>query len=352
MSLHKLIFSIVFVGLFSLMCTSHTSAQSTFSVQPAISGNWFNPSESGHGLIIEILPDNRVGICWFAFDLDGNHAWICGSGSHSGNTITMDAFTVEGGAFPPLFDPDNVSVSPWGTFTLTFSDCNHALFEWTTDRDGFESGNTDLQRLTLLAGLVCTEETSVISATRSESGITQDGIISANEWSGAGEAVLEIRPDWLVPVLFKHDGTQLYIAFTGISGPLDENRVNAAQIDTVFPELFFHVDPDNATELLDDQSHWYHMSFQDCYDQGRIRSVRLCAFELGGWKANNWPLASSVDAMEVSISLEMLGVAPGDTVRVMATMTSSLVGAFVYHNWPSEANERMPDSWPLMTIEP
>jgi plastocyanin len=44
---------------------------STFAIGPGITGAWYDPQQSGHGLFLEVLPDNRLLAWWFAFSPDG-----------------------------------------------------------------------------------------------------------------------------------------------------------------------------------------------------------------------------------------------------------------------------------------
>jgi len=127
-----------------------------FQINPAMSASFFNPAEGGHGIMIHLLDANTAWMCWFAFDNAGNPAWICGIGTVAGDTITFeDAFTVEGGAFPPNFDPAQIVEVPWGTITVVFTGCNEGSMSWTTSAPGFQSGSMPLVRLTTLWGNSC-----------------------------------------------------------------------------------------------------------------------------------------------------------------------------------------------------
>ena len=129
-----------------------------FVVNPAMSASFYNPEESGHGIMIHLLNATTAWMCWFAFDLDGNPAWICALGVIDGDTITFeDAFTVDGGAFPPNFDPEQIVEEPWGSIVVVFTGCNSGTLSWTTNRMGFQSGEMPIVRLTDLWGVPCQE---------------------------------------------------------------------------------------------------------------------------------------------------------------------------------------------------
>jgi hypothetical protein len=125
-------------------------------VNPSMSASWFNPDESGHGIMIHLLDSDTAWMCWFTFTLTGEPVWICAIGQIMGDTIVFeDAFTVEGGAFPPNFDPEQIVEIPWGTITVVFTGCDSGVMTWTTSVPGFTSGSMPLVRLTTLWGVSC-----------------------------------------------------------------------------------------------------------------------------------------------------------------------------------------------------
>lgn len=127
-----------------------------FMVNPSMSASWFNPAESGHGIMIHLLDANTAWMCWFTFTLNGEPAWICALGTVEGDTLVFeDAFTIEGGAFPPNYDPELIEEVPWGTITVKFTDCDNGTMTWVTNIPGFTSGTMPLIRLTPLWGATC-----------------------------------------------------------------------------------------------------------------------------------------------------------------------------------------------------
>ena len=135
---------------------SSAAASASGSIGPGFTGSWFDPAQSGHGLMLEVLPDNRLLAMWFAFNPGGNQqAWFGGVGTYSGNTATIaDVALPTGGHWIPNFDPNAIVRNPWGTLTFTFSDCNHGKVDFNSVR-GYGSGSMNLTRLTLPAGLTC-----------------------------------------------------------------------------------------------------------------------------------------------------------------------------------------------------
>ena len=122
----------------------------------SMSASWFNPDESGHGIMIHLNSSSTAWMCWFTFDNDGNPAWICSLGEFLNNTITFEnAITVEGGAFPPNFDPNLIVEVPWGSIVVEFTSCDTGTMTWVTEAPGFQSGEMPIIRLTNLWGATC-----------------------------------------------------------------------------------------------------------------------------------------------------------------------------------------------------
>jgi hypothetical protein len=131
------------------------------SITSGFSGAWYNPNQSGHGLIVEVLTQNRLVAYWFAFDSDGNQAWFGGDGTITGDQGVVYAYRGQGGQWIPDFDPAHYSRHAWGPLTFTFTDCNHGRVYYSYDNDS-EPGPLywgvsylDLTRLTQPAGLNC-----------------------------------------------------------------------------------------------------------------------------------------------------------------------------------------------------
>jgi hypothetical protein len=143
------------------MLLSSTSASLVVMPGMAISagftGNWFDPSESGHGFSIEVLPGNRVAAEWYVFAPNGGQAWIVATGPITGNTAVLQGYypVGSGGLFPPNFNPSQLQDQPWGTITFTFTDCNSGQVSWQPTVAGYTSGSIPITRLTMPAKLSC-----------------------------------------------------------------------------------------------------------------------------------------------------------------------------------------------------
>jgi hypothetical protein len=136
---------------------------STISIQPALTGSWYDKYLSGQGLNIEVIANNQVVVFFYTFDPEGNNVWVVGVGTQENvdqdsGFATIPMYTTMGGKFPPLYDPSMITKTPWGTLTLHFTDCNSGQATWTIDggaTQGYTDGQMPIVRITSIPGLTC-----------------------------------------------------------------------------------------------------------------------------------------------------------------------------------------------------
>ena len=93
-------------------------------------GNWFNPGRSGEGFQLAVEGSNGLHIITFYTYLDGEPAWLIGTGTIQSDTIVFaDTVITSGTGFGADFDAGDVVRTPFGRLTLTFSDCNNATID-------------------------------------------------------------------------------------------------------------------------------------------------------------------------------------------------------------------------------
>ena len=127
-------------------------------ITPAFTGAWYDPAQSGHGLLVEVLPNDVLLAYWFTFTPDASQqAWFGGTGSILGNQAIVHAGQGEGGKWIPNFDPADYALRTWGTLTFTFTDCDHGRVDFASDAEAPQWGwnSMSLTRLTHVAGLDC-----------------------------------------------------------------------------------------------------------------------------------------------------------------------------------------------------
>jgi len=132
----------------------------TVPITSGFTGAWYDPAQSGQGLLIEILPSNRILAFWFTFDVDGRQAWFGGDGQIDNDVAFIHATQGIGGRWIPNFNPNTYQVIPWGDLTLTFVDCNHGRVDFSGNGDSpvWGIGHMDLTRLTTPVG-TCVPDT-------------------------------------------------------------------------------------------------------------------------------------------------------------------------------------------------
>jgi len=132
-----------------------------FTVRPGLSGNWFDPTanQAGHGFQFEILPSNGMLAIWFVFTPNGSaQTWLFAQGDYdpASDTVTLPTFLSLGAKFPPNFNHADDTVTPWGTMTFKFTDCNNGTMSWNSTSAGYPpTGTLPITRATSIAGLAC-----------------------------------------------------------------------------------------------------------------------------------------------------------------------------------------------------
>jgi hypothetical protein len=133
-------------------------------IQGGHSGAWYNVTQPGHGLFIEVLNDSssatgkEIFTAWFAF-FENEQIWIIAQGDvikeADGFRAYLEASIYEGNDFPPDYDPGQTTESTWGTLVLSFTGCDKAQLEWDSELAGYGTGELDLRRLTTIADSQC-----------------------------------------------------------------------------------------------------------------------------------------------------------------------------------------------------
>ncbi|MFC3194017.1 M28 family metallopeptidase [Marinicella sediminis] len=147
---------VVRAQLATLIELAGVQLDSTHQISAGHSGMWYDPEQTGHGLTVEVLGDNRIMLAWFVFDQFGQQIWLVGAGEFEGARATVNVAISSQGVFPPAFDHTNVIKELWGTLTIEFFDCETAELSWEpVAGTGYSPGTLNLSRLTAIDGLTC-----------------------------------------------------------------------------------------------------------------------------------------------------------------------------------------------------
>ncbi len=147
----------------TLKVYSSTNRIGGAGVGAGISGMWYDQSNPGHGLIMQVLdggpspaPDKLVAY-WAVYDNSGAQLNLYGLGdiTPNGTTATVPVVSHTGGRFPPGSSAQIVE-QPFGTLNFNFSGCNNASMAVVPTRTGFSPVTVPLNRLSNVVDLPCT----------------------------------------------------------------------------------------------------------------------------------------------------------------------------------------------------
>lgn len=147
----------------TLKVYASTTRNGDAGVGAGISGLWYDPANSGHGLVLQVsgsgdednLPYKMV-VYWNVFTPQGAqlNLWGIGDVEVNGDQASVPVSTSSGGNFPPA-PMNNPPVQPFGTLDFTFAGCNTASMAVTTTRAGYANTTVPLTRLTSVLDLPC-----------------------------------------------------------------------------------------------------------------------------------------------------------------------------------------------------
>lgn len=136
-----------------LICALPVSA--TTSVQPALTGAWFDPARNGQGLIFDVVNGSNgreLVAYWFTFDGAGAQRWALAQAQPIGNRVSLSFLRAEGPRFMQPAPGNQPALQPFGNGELEFLTCDTARFSYTTP---LGNGTVDLVRLTRIEGQSC-----------------------------------------------------------------------------------------------------------------------------------------------------------------------------------------------------
>jgi hypothetical protein len=268
-----------------------------FDLQAGHSALWYNPEQSGHGINVYMLADNRIIVLWYVYDDQGNQVWLLGVGTHDGTKATLDVTFNDGAMFPPDFDSADVNTVSWGQFELEFSGCNNGLFKWIPIADnGFTAGETNVTRLTTSSGLTCTDtaakealETQVEKSSFKASDFAMQAAHSAlwynPEQSGHGINVYMLDDNRIIVIWYVYDdqGNQVWLLGVGTHDGRNASLDVTVTSGAMFPPNF------EAGDVVSENWGQFELEFSGCnnglfrwlpvagngYTSGEINVTRL-----------------------------------------------------------------------------
>lgn len=123
-------------------------------VLPEYSGSWYNRDQSGHGLNIEVIDEQRSIAYWYAYSFIGSPMWFLFDGVNVDNRVEATVYFFDN-MFWGQFDPAGLNRQEVGTASIEFLGCDEALLTYSLGYYG--EGEIPLERLTNIAGLKCNQ---------------------------------------------------------------------------------------------------------------------------------------------------------------------------------------------------
>ncbi len=138
--------------------TVNAAAPQGQPINVGISGSWFDPQQSGHGFLLQVIPGNVIIAYWFVYTPDGTgQSWLVAAGSYdpASSTVTLEAIQDSGAKFPPNFNAADVKQTDWGSLTLTFTDCSNGTVSWNSKIPAYGTGTLPITKIAGVGNLTC-----------------------------------------------------------------------------------------------------------------------------------------------------------------------------------------------------
>jgi hypothetical protein len=165
--------------------------------------------------------------------------------------------------------------------------------------------------------------------------VTVDGRAAPGEWDDAGEVKVEVAPGWTSTVRYKHDGTNLLVAFANLGSKAGDAFV--------YPEVVLDAKNDGGLVWGPDDW-WFHASWADCWSHGSYNDYESCrSEEKPPFEANNYvDQRVAPEWIELQIPLSTVQLTPSSSFRLGFVLTDT---RREYMLWPARAQLGIPASW-------
>ena len=195
------------------------------SLPGGLSGAWYNPAQSGHGVSIEVLSEESALIFWYTYDKSGAPLTLYTEGRISDQSIVGSTLAPSGMRFGE-FRREDLIVRPWGTLRIDFVDCDHATFSYDAIDANYGEGAFPLRRLTRIKDSTCV----LGFPSRLKTGLYKlRSEVASNEWhvavdsSGVMHGVLTFREPDGMPTQPTQVTNGPVTQFVGTPRPVDAN---------------------------------------------------------------------------------------------------------------------------------
>lgn len=151
------------------------------------SGSFFNPEREGEGIWVEVSEtgggDVVFALAFYTYDSEGSQLWLTGAAvvEDGATTLSVPVIQVEGPTWGAGYDPGDQQITPFGTISVRYPNCDSVLFSIQTDVE-LEDQNLSMIRLTYPIGVSCTNQP------------TDRPALTPGKWEGDGTCVF-VAPD-------------------------------------------------------------------------------------------------------------------------------------------------------------
>lgn len=128
-------------------------AASAGAAAQGVSGSWYNPLQSGHGLAIDETSPSSSLLLWFAYDAEGEPMPLYVEAERGADgEFAGQAYAPFGPRFGD-WDPAELQFEPWGRLSFEPQACDRGTLRWNSE--AFGAGATPMRLLAYSAGTAC-----------------------------------------------------------------------------------------------------------------------------------------------------------------------------------------------------
>ncbi len=130
------------------------------NLPPGLSGAWYNPAQSGHGLSIVVHSSEHALVFWYTGDPAGAPLLLYTEARFDGSVLRGDARDSRGIRFGE-FDPASHRLTRWGGIELELQSCDRLVLRYNADGPAggptYGNGAIEMRKLAGVDGVPCTD---------------------------------------------------------------------------------------------------------------------------------------------------------------------------------------------------
>jgi hypothetical protein len=200
------------------------------AIDRAISGLWYNSTQSGHGFELTVIGPSTATVTWYTYDANGTPIWVAGVLNESTPNVLTGSVSLYQGMRFGQFAPASNQGFTWGTLRFAFNGCHAATVEYDgtltlVNGTGFGAGTLPLTKLAGVAGLTCGAPSgSGASVAGVYTGGVRSNATGTTDFAAAllepnGTATITIPGEGGYFGTYTSDGSSLSFSLTGITEP-------------------------------------------------------------------------------------------------------------------------------------